>query len=361
MNRALMKQRVRILGPIEAWRDDHRLDLGGPRQLALFAFLLLHADRAVPSDVLTDVLWGPARSRGDNRLQMAVARLRKSLAPLADPAGPVLRTVRGGYLLSLGSNQLDAEVFAARVQDGLRAMQTCEPALASRVLSDALAVWRGPPLAEVAYEDFAQGEIRRLEELRRVALETRIDAELRLGRHRELIGELGRLLAEHSICERITAQLMLALYRSNRQADALEVYDRTRVQLSAQLGLEPGPTLKGLQTDILAHAPSLKHSAGTSSAAAPPVLARSPLTAPSERALVLHPSHVPGAVDSERHGTTRAEDCSTCTSFTTEIRWQGSPQHWYRHSWTARPTQHTGAQPRRRRSKRAPPSAEYPC
>lgn len=339
MNPSPPEQSVRILGPIEAWLDNHPLDLGGPRQVALFAFLLLHANRAIPSDVLLDALWGPARSGADNRLHMAVARLRKSLAPLEGQAGLELRTIHGGYLLSLAPNQLDAEAFVERVQDGLQALQAGAPALATSAVSQALALWRGPPLAEVAYEDFAQGEIRRLHELRRAALETRTDAQLQLGRHRELLGELRRLQAEHPTCERITAQLMLALYRSDRQADALEVYDRTRVQLSKQLGLEPGPTLKTLQAKILAHARSLKPNASTRSGSAPEASAQSPLPAPPQLGPAIHPSRVPGVIDSEEHSSatsrTRGEICSTCISPTAEIRWRGSSQPWYRESWTA--------------------------
>lgn len=343
MKRVLTEQSVRILGPIEAWCGNRRLDIGGPRQVALLAFLLVHANRAVPSDVLLDALWGPARSGVDNRLQMAVARLRKSLAPLEGPAGLALRTVGGGYLLSLEPNQLDAEVLAVRLQDGLQAAQTGQPTLAIRVLAEALSLWRGPPLAEVAYEDFAQGEICRLQELRRAALEARIDTELRLGRHRELTGELGRLLAEHPLCERITAQLMLALYRSDRQADALEVYDRTRVQLSKQLGLEPGPTLKSLQASILAHAPSLKGSAGSPLATKP--FARSQSMPGSKPADGRRSSRAWVAVDAEGYSralpSTRAANCSRCTSSTTEIRWQRSSQHWHCESWTTPRTQHT--------------------
>ena len=323
----------RILGPIEAWCETRHLSIGGPRQVTLLAFLLSRANRAVSSDALTDAIWGSARSGADNRLQMAVARLRRSLAPLDGLSGPPLRTIQGGYLLSLGSDQLDAEVFAERVQDGLRAVHAGEPALAVMVLSDALALWRGPPLAEVAYEDFAQGEIRRLEELRRAAIETRIDAELRLGRHRELLGELGRMLVEHPMCERITAQLMLALYRSDRQADALEVYDRTRVELSKQLGLEPGPPLKALQANILAHAPSLKQSTSTDSGSARGASAQLP-SAPA-----LRDTHWPGSIDSEKHSSatsrTRAHSCSMYTPVTTAIRWRGSSKPWYRESWTA--------------------------
>ena len=333
MNRALAKPRLRILGPIEAWCDDRRLDLGGPRQVALLAYLLVHGNQAVPSDVLLEALWGPTRCGADNRLPMAVARLRKSLSPLDGSAGLVLRTVRGGYLLSLGPNQLDAELFTARVRDGLRAAEKEEPQIATTALSEALALWRGPPLADVLFEDFAQGEIRRLEALRRLALETRIDAELRLGRHRELISELEYLLAEHPTCERITAQLMLALYRSDRQAAALEVYDRTRLELSAQFGLQPGPTLKALQADILLQAPSLEESAGTRTVSTRGALPQSPLMAPSQRVPVLYRCHVPDAIESGRCNSTRAEHRSTCVSLSTKIRWQGSSQNWCHEYW----------------------------
>ena len=339
MKTALTKQTVRILGPIEAWRDDRRLDLGGPRQVGLFAYLLLHPNRAVPNDVLLDALWGPVRSGADNRLHMAIARLRKSLAPLERPEQLELRTVHGGYLLSLGSNHLDADVFAGLVEGGLRAVQEDEPALASSLLSQALALWRGPPLAEVAYEDFAQGDIRRLEELRRAALETRIDAELRLGRHRELIGELGRLLAEHPTCERLSAQLMLALYRSDRQADALKVYDRTRTQLSAQLGLEPGPTLKALQAAILEHAPSLNEGGSSDSRASRGTLTHSPALSRPELVPTPDVRQARSAIDPTPDSKTRSQNSSTCTSLTSRIRLHGSSEHWYRQSWTTPPRQ----------------------
>jgi DNA-binding SARP family transcriptional activator len=248
---------LRILGPVEVWQGEQRLALGGPRQLTLFAFLVLHANRAVSRDVLIDALWGPARSDADNRLQMAIARLRKALEPLNDSAGARLQTVRGGYLLSIAPGELDADAFHAAVHSGARALDTDAPGQAAELLTDALALWRGPPLAEVAFEDFAQGEIRRLEELRIRALECRIEAELQLGRHAELIGELEGLLVEAPTRERIAGQLMLALYRCGRQAEALEVYQRVRAALAAELGLEPGPALKALQVGILEQAASL--------------------------------------------------------------------------------------------------------
>jgi DNA-binding SARP family transcriptional activator len=253
----------RILGSVEAWSGGRKLATGGARQVKVLAFLLLHANRAVSSDALIDAVWGPDVSASHNRLWMAVARLRGSLAPLDGPAGSPLRTVRGGYLLSIEQDQLDAEVFVERVQHGIDAAQAGEPRVATEVLSRALALWRGAPLAEVAFEDFAKGEIRRLGELRLVALEARIDADLQLGRHRRLIGELERLLPAHPTRERLAAQLMLALYRCERQAQALELYQRIRLQLAEQLGLEPGPRLKDLHTQILNQAPSLRHVAAT--------------------------------------------------------------------------------------------------
>jgi DNA-binding SARP family transcriptional activator len=248
----------RILGPVEAWSDGRRLAIGGARQVTVLAFLLLHANRAVSSDALIDAVWGADRSASDNRLWMAVARLRRSLAPLHGPAGSPLRTVRGGYLLSIEQDQLDAEVFAERVQHGIDAALSGEPRVATEVLSRALALWRGAPLAEVTFEEFARGEIRRLEELRLVALEARIHADLQLGRHQRLIGELERLLAAHPTRERLAAQLMLALYRCERHADALEVSQRIRRHLAEELGLEPGPGLKALHTQILRKDASLR-------------------------------------------------------------------------------------------------------
>jgi DNA-binding SARP family transcriptional activator/tetratricopeptide (TPR) repeat protein len=247
----------RVLGPVEAWTDERRLVLGGPRQVTLLAFLLLNANRAVSADEVIDAVWGAKREGAAKRLQMGVSRLRRALAPLNGADGPRLRTVTGGYLLSVAPGELDAEVFAARVREGRRSLEADDPNDASGKLREALGLWRGPPLAEVAFEGFAQAEIRRLEELRVVALETRIEADLRQGRHEQLIGELEALLAEEPTRERLAGQLMLALYRSVRQADALEVYQRMRTHLAHELGLEPGPALQALQAQILEHAPAL--------------------------------------------------------------------------------------------------------
>ena len=247
----------RILGPIQVSLDEQRLPVSGRRQLRLLAFLVLHANQGVSSDRLTDTVWGPSRSRSDNRLQMAIARLRKALEPLNGADTPVLRTVPNGYMLSIAAGELDADTFGSRVHEARAALDTSQPARAVQLLSQALELWRGPPLAEVCFEDFAQAEIQRLEELRLVAHETRVDANLQLGRHAQLIAELYGLLAEQPTRERLAELLMLALYRSGRQGESLTVYQRTRTHLAEQLGLEPGPALKALQTMVLSQDPSL--------------------------------------------------------------------------------------------------------
>ena len=235
--------RFRILGPVEALADGERVAVGGRRQVTLLAFLLLHANQAVSSDVLTEAVWGSTRGT-DSRLLMGIARLRKALEPLSAGDGSRLRTVGGGYLLLIEPDELDATVFARQIAAGRSALDAGDPAGACEALDEALALWRGPPLAEVAFEDFAQPEVRRLEELRLVALETRVDARLRLGEVNELIGELEGLLAQYPTREHLAGQLMLALYRTGRQADALEVYQRIRAHLAGELGLDPGPGLK---------------------------------------------------------------------------------------------------------------------
>ena len=248
---------VRILGPVEAWAGEQRLALGGSRQVALLAMLAVRVNQAVSSDLLIDAVWGDQRAGARKRLQMAVARLRQALAPLEDGGDPAVRTVGGGYLLALPDGELDAEVFGAQIAEGRAALRDGEPARAVERLSAALELWRGPPLAEVSYEEFAQSEVRRLEELRLLALEARVDAQLQLGQHDAVIAELEGLLVEQPARERIAGQLMLALYRSGRQADALQVYQQTRSHLAQELGLEPGPELTLLQTSIFKRDPDL--------------------------------------------------------------------------------------------------------
>ena len=244
---------VRILGPIEVWDRERRVELGGPRQVSLLALLVLEANRAVTADALIDALWRDGDVSARKRLQMAVRRLRQALEPVSGGGRLVLDTVAGGYLLRLERTELDSELFAAGVAAGRAALRAGECERARECLQQALSLWRGPPLAEVVFEDFAQPEIRRLEELRISALESRIDADLQLGRSGELVSELETLISEDPARERLASQLMTALYRCGRQADALDAYQRTRMHLAQQLGLEPGPALKALQAQILEH------------------------------------------------------------------------------------------------------------
>lgn len=251
------RMRFRVLGSVEAWAGESRLALGGRRQVSLLAFLLVNANRPVSSDALIDGVWGPERSGAEKRLHMAVARLRRALEPLNGTGEPVLRTVSGGYLLAVGSGELDAEVFEDAVGEGRRMLEAGEAGRAVDRLRGAFGLWRGSPLAEVRFEDFAQGEIRRLEELRQSAFEMLIDAELQIEHHAAVIAELEEELAGDPAREGLVGRLMLALYRTGRQADALAVYQRTRVHLDEELGLEPSQGLQDLQLKILDHAPSL--------------------------------------------------------------------------------------------------------
>ncbi len=247
-----------ILGPVELAEGEHKLPVGGPRQVALLAFLLLHANRAVSADQLIDALWGEEAVRAVKRLQMSVARLRKALNADGSNGDPALKTVSGGYLLAVAPGELDSDVFEARVQDGRRALDEGEAMRAAGVLREALGLWRGPALAEVAYEAFAQAEIRRLDELRLAALEARVEADLQLGRQAQVIGELEALVASHPAREQLVGQLMVALYRCGRQTEALEAYTRARQVLVGEIGVEPGPQLRRLHEAVLRQDVSLE-------------------------------------------------------------------------------------------------------
>lgn len=245
--------RYAILGTVEIRNAGGPVPAGGPRQVALLAFLLLNANTPVSSDRLIDALWGDNAPGADKRLQMAVARLRRVL----DAGERRLHTSAGGYALEVAPGELDIDVFEARIADGRAALAAGDAEHASDILGEALELWRGSPLADVGYMEFAQPEIRRLEELRLGAIEARVDADLELGRHTALVGLLEALSSEHPTRERIAAQLMVALYRCGRQAEALDVYLRTRTHLSEELGLEPGPALQALQAEILEQSPTL--------------------------------------------------------------------------------------------------------
>jgi WD40 repeat protein/DNA-binding SARP family transcriptional activator len=247
-----------ILGPVEFTDGDKRLSVGGPRQVALLAFLLVHANRAVSVDQLIDALWAENVGGGVKALHTSVARLRKALGTNGSDIEPALKTVGAGYLLAVMPGELDAEVFQAGVENGRRALDEGEALDAARVLREALELWRGPALAEVAYEAFAQSEIRRLEELHLSALEARIEADLELGHHSRVIAELEALVATHPGREQLVGQLMVALYRCGRQSEALEAYSRARQALVSEIGLEPGPQLHRLHEAVLRQDASLE-------------------------------------------------------------------------------------------------------
>ena len=242
----------RILGPLEVVERDRLLVLGGPKQRALLVILLLHRGEVVSTDRLGDELWGerPPASAAKT-VQAYVSNLRKALGD------GVLVTRGHGYLLQTARGQLDVDRFEVLVDAGRTALGEGDARGASERLREALALWRGPPLADFAYEPFAQAEAARLEEERLAALEDRIDADLALGRHAALVGELEALVREHPLRERLQGQLMLALYRSGRQADALERYQQARRKLTDELGIEPGPELQELERAILNQDPEL--------------------------------------------------------------------------------------------------------
>ena len=239
-----MTLEFRILGPLEVSDETGHVALGGPRQRGLLAILVLEAGRVVATDRLIDLLWGEeAPKTATASLQNTIGRLRKALG------SDVLETRSPGYVLSVEPDQIDARRFEKALADARR----LPPAERRDWLQAALALWRGPALAEFAFDDFAQAEIRRLEELRLIAHGERIEADLDLGRHGDVIGELEALVGEHPLRETFRRQLMLALYRAGRQAEALEVYQDARARFIDELGIEPGPELRRLQAEILRH------------------------------------------------------------------------------------------------------------
>jgi DNA-binding SARP family transcriptional activator len=238
----------RILGPLEAWDEGRELSLGGPKPRALLALLLLYPNEVVPVDRLIDELWGEDLPEdAAAALRVNVSRLRKALPQ------DTLTTRAPGYVLTVEPDALDLHRFDRLVEEGRRLLARGLAADASERLREALSLWRGPALADFAYESFAQAAIARLEEIRLAAMELRIDADLALGRHDELVGELEALVAEHPLRERLRRQLMTALYRSGRQAEALDAYQDARRALVDGLGIEPSTAVKELERAILRH------------------------------------------------------------------------------------------------------------
>jgi DNA-binding SARP family transcriptional activator len=256
----------RILGPLEAGEGSRRARLTGGKQQALLALLLLHAGRVVPVDRLVDDLWGEdVPETAQKMVQVYVSRLRKQL-----PTG-VVQTRPPGYLLALDGHSLDLQRFEELAERGRAALAGGRVEEAARLLGEALALWRGPALAEFE-EPFALVEAPRLEEQRLACLEERIEADLAMARHGELVGELEALVARHRHRERLRGQLMLALYRSGRHAEALETYQSFRRMLADELGIDPSARLKELHRRMLQQDAALEPAARPVAAAAGPVV-----------------------------------------------------------------------------------------
>jgi DNA-binding SARP family transcriptional activator len=250
----------KILGPLEAREGGRELRCRGHKQRLLLAVLLLHANEVVSSDRLIDALWGEHPPNGALKaLQMHVVALRKLLEPDrgTGTAGRVLTTRSPGYLLRVEPGQLDLDRFERAVADARAVSERGGIDEARHRLRAALDLWRGPPLCDLSDEEAVRSEIARLDELRLGTIEARIDADLALGRHAAVIGELEHLVAEHPLRERFRAQLMLALYRAGRQAHALQCYRQARVALVDELGIEPGHELRDLERRILVQDPQL--------------------------------------------------------------------------------------------------------
>src|SRR5829696_1190727 len=255
----------RILGPLEVRDGDRELLLGGRQQRALLALLLLHANEVVSVNQIVDELWPEAPPTSATKsLHALVSRLRRTLEgePSArkGDAGDngVVLTRAHGYVLTIAPGDLDRDRFESLLEAGRRALAAGHTKEASATLREALALWRGPPLAEFAHDSFAQVEIARLDELRLSALEERIEADLAAGRSAELVAEVDALVAAHPLRERLRGQLMLALYRSGRQAEALSAYQEARRLLVDQLGIEPSQALQRLERAILQQEESLE-------------------------------------------------------------------------------------------------------
>lgn len=249
---------IRLLGPLEL--EVHRtvVPLPAAKERAVLATLALRPGHPVPRSTLAAVLWGddlsPAWTKG---LQVIVSRVRRHLADRGVPdTGRLLRFTQDHYVLDLPQEQVDAHRFVALAQEG-RARLDADPASAAELLDAALALWRGMPLPDLADSDLGRAEATRLVEAREIALEDRVDAALALGHHEDAVVALEPAVADQPLRERRWGQLVIALYRSGRQGEALRAYQRAREVLRDELGIEPGPALRRLEAAVLAHDPSL--------------------------------------------------------------------------------------------------------
>jgi DNA-binding SARP family transcriptional activator len=280
----------RVLGPLVVSQGDRLVRVGGARQRSLLALLLIRANELVSTDQLIEELWGERPpSEAANALQAAVSRLRRSLGA-GHSDGPLTTRVvtrSPGYVFEVDPELIDARRFERLAREGREALADADAVRAAADLADALALWRGEPFADFVYEPFAQSEIARLEELRLMATEDRIEAALNLGRELDVVSELEALVARHPFRERLRGELMLALYRTGRQAEALEAYREGHRTMTAELGIDPSPALRQLEAAILRHDSSLS---------APLPDARSLTVQPSEavRPRRREPVEVPG-------------------------------------------------------------------
>ena len=267
----------RLLGPVEVVREERPVVLGGPKQRAILAMLATHANEVVSGDRLAELLWRDAPPADPGSvIHVYVSNLRKLLEPHrpAAAAPQVLLTRRPGYLLAVDPDRVDALRFAALVADARRARAANAPAQAADILRQALGLWRGRALADVADHPLFESHVVRLEDARLGAIEDLYEAELVIGRHAESVGDLKALVAEYPFRERLRGQLMVALYRSGRQAEALAGYQETRRALVEQLGIDPSPALQQIEQAILNQEPTL------AGAAAEPVIQPPTIPAP---------------------------------------------------------------------------------
>ena len=272
---------IRLLGAVEASADGTALPLGGPRQRAVLADLALHAGQLVAADRLIDDLWGerpPASAK--HTLETYISRLRHVLNA-SGAASPPLMTRPGGYLLDAAPECVDVWQFRDLAARGSGARDQGDAAAAVMLLGSAVQLWRGPALADVQDAPFAVLARQRLEEERLTASEKLAEARLALGQHRELVPELEALIGGSPYREGFHAQLMLALYRSGRQAEALAAFGRARDLLAGELGIEPGRELRRLHRAVLLQAPELEPDGGTARSTPRPVAA--PVSGPSDQ------------------------------------------------------------------------------
>ena len=254
-----------VLGPFEVRVDGRALELGAAKQRALLALLALNANELVSVDRLIDELWGErSPATASHSIQVYISQLRKVLTRAGEAAAEVIASRPPGYLLHVPPDKFDLRCFEQLSEQASSARANGELADAADLFREALVLWRGRALGDLLDEPFARVGAARLEEVRLAVMERRIDVDLALGRHADVIGELEQLVVEHPLREGPPGQLMLALYRSGRQAEALDAYHRLRRRLSDDLGLDPSPALRQLERSILQHDPGLEYVAADS-------------------------------------------------------------------------------------------------